>query len=465
MAAPTISELLAQLLDGEDDGLTPDVALGLASKTAKPKSKNALFVDGWTQSAAEKLTDMDWNKSPDGFELNSKHEVADAFSAAFDWMPQTDPNCEDVLRKRWYDSLLASPAWKQMQVSTQNNLLLSQMAATQAAEDYYVYAASLTDEEKDDAEGEDGGGFPGELKRHKSTKQTAEAAAGDVQDAQDLTDTFGFGDGAGSTEENEALVELFKKAKEDPTLRRIAELAGRYLKLVQSLQQAKAIHGADDVVGVELSNDISRLTASELGNLMTPELELDTLRRIVDGEAHCREYQSLASEARGPIMVLVDESGSMAGDPIAEAKALALALTWLAKTQNRWICLVGWSSQRQVRPLVLPPQHNKQAEVIKWCQEMWNGGTYPPVARIAELFEETGAPEGQTDLIWITDGCCNIYDSDIAEFNAFREDHKVRSFVLGIGGHPAGFEEVADEIKTVDSLTVESEVVEEILSI
>ena len=103
MAAPTISELLAQLLDGEDDGLTPDVALGLASKTAKPKSKNALFVDGWTQSAAEKLTDMDWNKSPDGFELNSKHEVADAFSAAFDWMPQTDPNCEDVLRKRWYD--------------------------------------------------------------------------------------------------------------------------------------------------------------------------------------------------------------------------------------------------------------------------------------------------------------------------------------------------------------------------
>lgn len=462
---PTVKELLAQLMDEGDDGLIHDVGQGVQHRVEKPKSKNALVLDDWTKHQGEELSQLKWNQSPDGTQLSTDHEVADAFGAAFDWTPTTDPNSDDLLRQRWYESLLKSPAFKEMKISTEGNHLLSQMACTQFAEDYWVYAASLTDEEKEDAESEDGGGFPGELKRHKSTKKAAESAAEDVQDAQDLAESFGLGDGGGADVADTELAELFKKAKKDERLRRIAELAGRYRMLAASKVTVEEVHGNDDVVGVEFGSDIGRLTGSELGNLMTPELELDTLRRVVDGEAHCRSYRSLAESSRGPIMVLVDESGSMQGEPIAEAKALALALTWLAKTQRRWVCLVGWSSQSQVRSLVLPPDHKKQGQVVEWCQTMWNGGTYPPVARIGELFEEAGAPEGKTDLIWITDGCCNIYENDIAEFNEFRSTNKVRSFVLGIGGHPSGFEEIADEIQTVPSLSVDESAVSDILSI
>lgn len=462
---PTMEELIAQLMDDGDDGNTPDVGQGIETLPEKPKSKNALVLDDWTKHRGADLAQMKWNQSPDGHQLSTDAEVADAFGAAFDWCSTTDPNCDDQLRKNWYDSLLKSQKFQEIKLSTQGNNLLSQMASTQFAEDYYVYAASLTDEEKEDAEQEGGGSFEGELKRHKSTKASAETAAEDVQDAEDMAEAFGMGEGAGTDLKETDLSGLFKKAKKDERLRRIAELAGRYRMLAMSRTQTEVIHGNDDVVGVELGSEIGRLTGSELGNLMTPELELDTLRRVVDGEAHCREHQSLSEGSRGPIMVLVDESGSMSGDPIAEAKALALALTWLARHQNRWVCLVGWSSRRQVRSLVLPPDHNKQTEVIEWCSTMWNGGTYPPVARISELFEEAGAPEGKTDLIWITDGCCNIYDADIEEFNAFRKDRKVRSFVLGIGGHPHGFEPIADEIQTVESLSADEGAVSDILSI
>jgi uncharacterized protein with von Willebrand factor type A (vWA) domain len=96
---------------------------------------------------------------------------------------------------------------------------------------------------------------------------------------------------------------------------------------------------------------------------------------------------------------------------------------------------------------------------------MFGGGTNPPVGLVPELFKETGAPVGKTDVIWITDGCCRIEEQAVADFNVFREQNNVRSFVLGIGGHPEGFEPIADEIRTVDSLNVENEVVSDILSI
>jgi uncharacterized protein with von Willebrand factor type A (vWA) domain len=462
---PSVDDLLKQLLGQGPDDLVVDIGSGVAAPKARPKTPNALLVDNWTKSAGKELANGDWNLRPDGFtHMSTDHEVTDAFSAAFEWAPTTDPNCEDLLRKRWYDSLLTSPEFKAMHVSTQGNDFLSSIATTQTAEDFYVYAASLTNEERQDAESHEPT-LQSDIKKHNSTKKSAQNSSTEVQDASDLSDAFGMEQGQGGKADNAGLAELFQLAKKDSQLRRIAELAGRYRRLAQSLQQAKPVHGMDDLIGIELGSDISRLTVSELCSMMTPELELDTLRRVVDGEAHCREYQSMAQENRGPIMVLVDESGSMSGRPIAEAKALALALTWLARHQNRWICLVGWSSGSQVRALALPPKHDKQAEVIDWCQQMFGGGTNPPVGLVPELFKETGAPVGKTDVIWITDGCCRIEEQAVADFNVFREQNNVRSFVLGIGGHPEGFEPIADEIRTVDSLNVENEVVSDILSI
>ncbi|OWK35232.1 hypothetical protein FRUB_09393 [Fimbriiglobus ruber] len=47
----------------------------------------------------------------------------------------------------------------------------------------------------------------------------------------------------------------------------------------------KVTHGLDDVVGVEPGGDVGRLLPAELAKLVVPELELDTLRRIVERQA------------------------------------------------------------------------------------------------------------------------------------------------------------------------------------
>ncbi|OWK34670.1 hypothetical protein FRUB_10641 [Fimbriiglobus ruber] len=80
----------------------------------------------------------------------------------------------------------------------------------------------------------------------------------------------------------------FQRVRGDPALWRICDLAGRFRRVAQSKQRQKAVHGLDDVVGVETGGDVGRLLPAELARLVVPELELDALRRIVEKQALCR---------------------------------------------------------------------------------------------------------------------------------------------------------------------------------
>ena len=148
---------------------------------------------------------------------------------------------------------------------------------------------------------------------------------------------------------------LFRRVRADPGLRRICDLAGRFRRVAQSKQRLKTGHGLDDVVGVEPGGDVGRLLPSELAKLMVPELELDALRRVVEGQALCREHHAVEPVGKGPVIVCVDESGSMSGEKVHTAKALALALAWVARSQRRWCGLVAYSGDSGERLLALPP--------------------------------------------------------------------------------------------------------------
>ena len=64
-------------------------------------------------------------------------------------------------------------------------------------------------------------------------------------------------------------------------------------------------------MGVEPSGDVGRLLPAELAKLVVPELELDTLRRIAERQALCREHNPVESVGKGPVIIALDESGSV----------------------------------------------------------------------------------------------------------------------------------------------------------
>src|SRR6478672_2953793 len=219
-----------------------------------------------------------------------------------------------------------------------------------------------------------------------------------------------MGPGAPGSNDPAAVAALFRRVRGDPALRRICDLAGRFRRVAQSKQRVKATHGLDDVVGVEPGGDVGRLLPAELARLTVPELELDALRRIAERQALCREYHASEPAGKGPIIVSVDESGSMEGEKAHTAKGLALALAWVARRQRRWCALVAYSGDTGERLLPLPPGRWDEAALLDWLAGFLGGGSAldVPVCELPDYYRRLKAPVGRTDVLLVTDALCRV---------------------------------------------------------
>src|SRR5206468_9035225 len=139
--------------------------------------------------------------------------------------------------------------------------------------------------------------------------------------------------------------------------------------------------------------------------LAMPNLELDTLRRLMEKQCMERDMRSTEPVGKGPIVISIDESGSMSGDKVHTAKALALALAWVARRQRRWCALVAYSGDSGERHLPLPPGRWDEAAVLDWLAAFlgMGGDLDVPVRELPRLYRELKAPAGVTDVVFVTD--------------------------------------------------------------
>lgn len=190
------------------------------------------------------------------------------------------------------------------------------------------------------------------------------------------------------------------------------------------------------------------------------------LRRIIEKQAMCREYRGVEPVGRGPVVVVVDESGSMEGPKINNAKALALACAWIAKHQRRWIALVGYSGGCEGTRIALPPAKWDEGALMDWLAHFYSNGTEcdVPVAELAAVywpeFIAQGLPRGKTDVIIITDAQAVISLAAIKAFNAWRAAEKARVTTLVVHGHCAGdLAEISDQVHFPPMIDVDQEAV------
>ncbi len=280
--------------------------------------------------------------------------------------------------------------------------------------------------------------------------------------------SFGHDPGTVSQMDLKDTLTLFQRVKNSATLKRICELAGRYRMLAQSKQRQKTQHGYEDMVGVHLDDTIGLLLDEELVSLLDPDMELDTLRRLSEKETLALEYRGMETEGKGPIIIAVDESGSMTGEKIANAKALALALGWIAKKQRRWCCMVSFSSRGEGHYLLLKPGKWEEGKLMDWLQHFYNGGTSLNTCCHTLPFvwwEAISPPKGRTDMIVVTDGEVGL-DSDMRDkFLAWKKQTKLKVHSLVLDDNAGGLTEISDHVYLLQSLSVGQEGVGAVLSI
>lgn len=468
---PGLDHLVAAIADTK---LEIETSTGLGAREGAsqyrptaPTTPHVMQVDRWGARRGAEIVE-EWKAAEAGEHVPTV--VADAHAALFDIEPKLAEQPADAARAAWFKQLMETPEYEALRQKTALDTGLSALAAKNICDEWVTYVAEHGNASPDSAGNESIGDT---LNRMKSCSKAVGEAGETVQTARDAAAGLGMG-ANGQGIDPKALAELYTRIRGDDFLKQLMRMAGRMRTLCQTLQRTKTQHGRDDTVGVELAGDVARLVPSELAQLACgiPELELLALDRVARKQAMCRKYRAIEPLGRGPIVVVVDESGSMDGEPIIAAKAIALALAWLARQQRRWIALVGFSGGTEGTRVAFPPGEMDQEILLEWLTHFYGGGTTldVPLHEVPHVywpeFMATGMKRGRTDVVLITDAQVNAPDEMIDRYVAWAKAEQVRTYGIVIGEtEPGDIERVATRHWCVSDLSMDSDAVAGVLSI
>jgi hypothetical protein len=242
-----------------------------------------------------------------------------------------------------------------------------------------------------------------------------------------------------------AIRDAHSRLESSARLRKIAELAGRLERIAAAKARSQVKPGVGEVHGVGLGSDLARLLPAELVALRRPRLRLHLLARLLEGRALTYTMTGREPQARGPIVVLLDESSSMreSGKDIW-SKAVGLALLSTATRQRRAWHLVAFNGAI-VREIAVPAGRATAADLQRALDHRCEGGTdfSGPVLRAVDLIT-TAATMKQADVVIITDGEDNLSPAAIEAATGLTQRAGVSWFAVGVGpGAAQGLQSLA----------------------
>lgn len=213
------------------------------------------------------------------------------------------------------------------------------------------------------------------------------------------------------------------------TVEEIARLAGR-MKAQLSRARAESVSAApEEIFDVELGSDVGRLLPSELVHLGEPT-EILLLGAIADNRALQYAVRGSSDAGRGPLVIALDESGSMHNTRGVWAKAAAIAVIRTAWEDNRVCAVVHWSTSVATR--ILRPGDG--AGLLEVLRHWFGGGNRCQLAldNAADLVDQLQAKGDRgADVILVTDGVETMGDEHDAAIDRI-EARGARLWTIGI---------------------------------
>lgn len=242
-------------------------------------------------------------------------------------------------------------------------------------------------------------------KQNQVMHAIAKAIAGSAKDAADdaaLVATLFPGAGTCLGTQVRPTEEVIKRLRNDQHIKRIATIAGRMKISMRRVQAAKSVYGCEERYAVEQGDDVQRLLAQEHTLLADPDTELLLDARLIEKQAALYAQRGKAFEERGPIVVLLDESGSMSGERQQWACGVALALIELAQKQRRGWCVAHYQGS-VTRHLICKPGENADPGKLLDAVSAHTGGGTDIACALA--WAQRNMPLGkQADVVVVSDG-------------------------------------------------------------
>src|SRR5262245_22857495 len=289
------------------------------------------------------------------------------------------------------------------------------------------------------------------------------AAAGlarQLAEAGEETHSWGKGLGAGGRRSPARQLELGRRLATNPKLRKLAALVGRMREQALALRRRSFERPSEEVFDVRLGRDLERLLPPELLALHHPLLRRDFARRLLEGRLLSYSLRGADERGRGPMIVCLDGSSSMAGDKEIWAKAVALTLLEIARRQRRLFRFVCFSSpDSPLFTLDLNPRDHhlvREDRALDVAEYFPGGGTDFETPLDAALDTLAAARYRRGDVVLVTDGECQVSASWLEHFR--REKRRLGfslySVLIDVGpSSSATLAELSDRVTSVSQLT------------
>lgn len=206
-----------------------------------------------------------------------------------------------------------------------------------------------------------------------------------------------------------------------PEIRRVLELAGRIAPIIDRLADDKRARQGAGRSRLENTKEVSRLTMLERANLAGIRggiVAADTFRRVLEGSA--LGYTGEDPRGRGPIVVCLDQSGSMY-DPTGHddtgpiygtndwAQAVALTLMTRAARSGRRVAIVHYDGDvdpKTIRAFARRPTADAVIRAVRLGEDLRGGTSWLSGLTASLDVIQYGRDRGwgSADIVHVTDG-------------------------------------------------------------
>lgn len=304
-------------------------------------------------------------------------------------------------------------------------------------------------------------------------REALQGALQETRDALDGMGAFGYDNDPGSMKQQglKEKMELAKLLRDSAKLREIAKLAGRFIRIAKKKQKEKMV--SNTVSSVQMGDNLSRTLPSELGKLANPLLRGMFFKSYMEKTLLEYRLHGKVPQGQGPIVYLLDGSGSMAGYPEMASKAIGMALAEIAKHEKRDFVMGQFGSTNQYREIqilangtVIVEDGNGGAETHPYnplylmaeLEFFFNGGTDFQRPLSEGIKHISGNKFQRADIIFATDGCAEITPAFMTEYTKVKDEKKFSTLGLLVGRQPDAknapvvMQSFCDEMFSIDDL-------------
>jgi uncharacterized protein with von Willebrand factor type A (vWA) domain len=301
-----------------------------------------------------------------------------------------------------------------------------------------------------------------QLETETANRLQAEAikVAQQLEDAAEEAEAWGSALGNAQRSPPGQKLELGKRLAGNEKLKKLARMVGRMKFHAMALRKKVFERSSEEVLEVERGDSVHRLLPHEMITLHHPILRKDFQRRFLDQELLQYSLRGIEEKGKGPMIVCLDGSSSMAGEKEIWSKAVTLTLLEIARRQRRLFRSICFSSaETPLQILDLNPREHyeiKAKNVMDLAEYFPGGGTdfEKPLDGALECLRQSRFKKG--DIVFITDGECQVGPEWAEQFRHEKEKlgFSLFSILIDVGASSLGtLKEFSDRITTIKQLT------------